>query len=340
MPLRLGDLRHAPTVFSYLAGAERVLGAPVYFLVETVNRCNLRCVYCPQSRPEEHFPNGRGRMTLAQFDVVLERLVEAFRPRFLSLHRDGEPLLHADLPEFVRRATARGMRVSFSSNATLLTRARAEALVAAGLTMINTDFCADPATYESLRAGAHWERTRDGLRHILDAAETAGSPFRLVIKDLAATADDPAENRRRIEATRALFADHAARITVVPVHFHNALGHSARDLSAPSNPGKAPRYGLCHQPWISLTVDWAGRVVACCRDLRSEVVLGNLLEQPARTIWNGPEARRLRRALAARNPGAIATCATCDLPWNGSYSGRGRIDRIKSFLFTRTHGQA
>ena len=339
MRLRVSDLGHLPAVLSYVAGSEVSLGAPIFFSIETVNLCNLRCVYCPQSRPEEHFVNGRGRMTLAQFDVILVRLVEAFRPRLVSLHRDGEPLLHPEIEDFVRRARARGMSVSFSSNGTLLTAERARGLIAAGLGMINSDFCADPATYESLRAGARWQRAHDGLRHILAAAEAAGAPFRLVIKDIAATRHDADANRALVARTRDLFRDYAARVTVVPVHFHNALGKSAQDLSAKPRNGRPPAYGLCHQPWIGMTIDWAGRVVACCRDLRSEYVLGNLLTQPAAEIWNGEPARALRRALAARNPGAISTCATCDLPWNGSYSGHTPTDRIRSFLFGNAHAQ-
>jgi iron-sulfur cluster protein len=77
------------------------------------------------------------------------------------------------------------------------------------------------------------------------------------------------------------------------------------------------------------------RVVACCRDLRSEYVIGNLLEEPAREIWNGPRMAALRRALVERRPEAIGVCASCDVPWSGSYAGRTPLQRIQGFFFNR-----
>jgi radical SAM protein with 4Fe4S-binding SPASM domain len=214
---------------------------------------------------------------------------------------------------------------------------RAAALLEAGLSSVNSDFCADPATYEALRAGASWTRTRDGLLHLVETAERLNRPFRLVVKDLAAPGKPPDEARACLEATRDIFRSHPSRVVVIPVQFHNALGQSLEDLSVRSGNGQPGRYNLCHMPWVLMTVDWAGRVVACCRDLRSEYVLGNILEEDPWRIWNGDRARALRRALAARKPEAINVCSNCDLPWRGSYSGRTPLDRLGSFLFSRVY---
>src|SRR5262245_19244985 len=89
-----------------------------------------------------------------------------------------------------------------------------------------------------------------------------------------------------MEETRALFSRWADRVTVMPVYFHNVLGKSLVNLNAPTatvDNVEAP-YTSGHPPWVNFTVDFAGRVVGCCRDLRSEYVLGNLLEQPADAI--------------------------------------------------------
>jgi radical SAM protein with 4Fe4S-binding SPASM domain len=320
---------------AYLAASSEAWGPPLYFSIETINTCNLRCVYCPQSRRQDHFVNGRGRLSLKRFDIILDRLEEAFRPRRVSLHRDGEPLLNPEIDRYVRRATERGIVVTFSSNGALMTPERARGLLDAGLRMLNSDFCADASRYESLRVGAKWARTYEGLCQVLEAAETTKARFRLIIKDLDAGGPSTARTREALEATRLLFQAHAKRVVVVPVHFHNALQKSAQDLSIRDDAGDPPSYNLCHQPWVSMTVDWAGRIVACCRDLRSEYVLGNLLEQPAWNIWNGEPMRRLRQALARRRPQDISVCSTCDLPWRGSYSGRTKAERVGKYLFSK-----
>jgi radical SAM protein with 4Fe4S-binding SPASM domain len=84
---------------------------------------------------------------------------------------------------------------------------------------------------------------------------------------------------------------------------------------------------------VNFTVDFAGRVVGCCRDLRSEYVLGNLLEQPAAQIWNGDRMVSLRKALAAKRPQDIGICKACDVPWQGSYSGRTSLEKVRNFFF-------
>jgi radical SAM protein with 4Fe4S-binding SPASM domain len=84
---------------------------------------------------------------------------------------------------------------------------------------------------------------------------------------------------------------------------------------------------------VNFTVDFAGRVVGCCRDLRSEYVLGNLLERPASEIWNGDRMVGLRRALSEKRPEAINICKACDVPRHGSYSGRTPLEKVRNFFF-------
>lgn len=74
---------------------------------------------------------------------------------------------------------------------------------------------------------------------------------------------------------------------VVAVYFHNALGDCQVNLSTPAEAPERTPYTLCHLPWVNFTIDFAPRVVGCCGDLRSEHMLGNVLEQPADRVWNG-----------------------------------------------------
>jgi len=155
-----------------------------------------------------------------------------------------------------------------------------------------------------------WTETLAGIRNLLSAAVAARSDLRFVIKDMATHGRSVADGKALMEQTRALFADWSDRVTVMPVYFHNALGESLVNLNAPGAPSNDAKavYTLCHQPWVNFTVDFAGRVVGCCRDLRSEYVLGSLLEQSADAIWNGERMVQLRRALVDKRPEDIGIC--------------------------------
>lgn len=90
------NLRHLNRVctgLTYLLQRERVWGQPGFFTIETINSCNFRCIYRPQSDQEHHFVNGRGIMSLEDFKRIIANLRSCFDVRIVSLHRDGEPLL-------------------------------------------------------------------------------------------------------------------------------------------------------------------------------------------------------------------------------------------------------
>ncbi|PWT78850.1 MAG: hypothetical protein C5B58_14650 [Acidobacteria bacterium] len=331
----LRHLNRISTGISYVLQRERVWGQPIFFTIETINSCNFRCVYCPQSDQEHHFINGRGIMSLEDFKRVIANLRSCFDVRIVSLHRDGEPLLNKRLEAYVSHLRDLGIYVTMSSNCSLISEERARSLVMAGLRMVGTDFCAEASLYEKLRARGVWTETLLGIRSLLKAAVEARSDLRFVIKDMATHGRPVAEGKALMEQTRALFSKWSDRVTVMPVYFHNALGESLVNLNAPGETrnGVEAVYTLCHQPWVNFTVDFAGRVVGCCRDLRSEYVLGNLLEQPADAIWNGERMVQLRKALVQKQPDDINICKACDVPWHGSYSGRTPLEKVRNFFF-------
>jgi len=154
-----------------------------------------------------------------------------------------------------------------------------------------------------------------------------------VIKDMATHAAAQKQGQELMARTLALFPEWPDRVTVMPVYFHNALGESLVNLSKSAEAPERTLYTLCHQPWVNFTIDFAGRVVGCCRDLRSEYVLGNLLEESAAKIWNGEKMMSLRRALTEKRPQDIGICKACDVPWQGSYSGRTQLEKVRNFFF-------
>jgi radical SAM protein with 4Fe4S-binding SPASM domain len=326
-------LNRVSTGISFLLQRERVWGQPVFFTIETINSCNFRCIYCPQSDQEHHFVNGRGIMSLEAFKRIIANLRSSFDVRIVSLHRDGEPLLNKRLEDYISHLTEMGIYVTISSNCSLISEERAHRLIEAGLRMAGTDFCADPALYERLRARGVWQETLEGIRLLLQAGVARRADFRIVIKDIATHGASQEDAAALMARTRELFAEWSDRVTMMPVYFHNALGESLVNLGTAAAAPEHTFYTLCHQPWVNFTIDYAGRVVGCCRDLRSEYVLGNLLEEPADKIWNGERMRQLRRALTEKRPQDIGICKACDVPWQGSYSGRTSLEKVRNFFF-------
>jgi radical SAM protein with 4Fe4S-binding SPASM domain len=308
-------------------------GQIIGFTIEPTNICNLRCVYCPQSDHDNHFINGRGFMSFDTYKKVLDNLLEDFTPAYVSLHRDGEPMLNKELNKFIQYTVSKNLKAIMSSNCTLLTEGKAEALLASGLSLIKTDFCADKKMYEELRAGGNWDSTYQGMLNILSLARKMKKTFQLNITDISTHGVSEEIAVENTAVLRKLFADFEDDVVINRVHFHNALEESVQSMSRRG--GNSRQYTLCHHPWVHIVVDYNGNVVPCCRDLRSEYMCGNLLDNKMCSIWNDKPFLAIRTALKNKKPEEINICGKCDLPYAGSYSGSGFASRIKNLFLSK-----
>jgi radical SAM protein with 4Fe4S-binding SPASM domain len=94
----------------------------------------------------------------------------------LTLQGLGEPLLQPHLLDMVAYAKARGIVVGFNSNAMLLTRERADRLVAVGLDWLHVSLDGATAeTYEGIRSRADFARVAGNLRGLREAKLAAGA---------------------------------------------------------------------------------------------------------------------------------------------------------------------
>jgi MoaA/NifB/PqqE/SkfB family radical SAM enzyme len=120
-------------------------------------RCDLACPYCLVGG---HYP-GR-ELEFSAWKRILAGL-PAVNARKVLL-TGGEPLLHHDLADLVALISGMGIAVDLNSNLQQMTRARMEALRAAGLTEISTAIEGPPALHDRARgmAGA-FARTAEAI---------------------------------------------------------------------------------------------------------------------------------------------------------------------------------
>ena len=143
--------------------------------ISVTDRCNFRCVYC---MPKSVF--GKDYRFLPKSELLsfeeIERVVRAGAELGVTKVRltGGEPLLRRDLDTLIRRVAAiDGISdVSMTTNASLLTPERADALRQAGLQRINVSLDAlDDATFAAMNdVGVPVQAVLDGI----EAASRAG----------------------------------------------------------------------------------------------------------------------------------------------------------------------
>jgi radical SAM protein with 4Fe4S-binding SPASM domain len=312
--------------------------------VEVTGACNLRCHMClVRYRPA--LDRRRGSLSLEAF----ERLVDGLPAlSVVTLQGLGEPLLAPHLLDMVRYASARGCRVGFNTNGTLLTRRRAEALVRAGLAWLHVSVDgATAATYESIRDGARFETVAASVRGLVAMKQALGAEqpdvslvfvaMRRNVRELPALVrlaaawgvprlrvqnlshsfsdTDPAGAYREIRAfaaSEALWDDdgEAAAVFAAAREVAEALGVELRLPRLEAPPAPAAGAPGCDWPWRAAYVTHTGGVQPCCMLMGGDrAVLGNLAEASFADIWHGAAYRDFRAALLSSTPPDV--CRGC-----------------------------
>jgi MoaA/NifB/PqqE/SkfB family radical SAM enzyme len=265
---------------------------PSYIQLEPVGQCNLRCQMCPIQFRRDGPPHGPPAfMDWSLFQSVIDDL-----PSLCELHLQGlgEPMMHPRFFDMIRYATARGIAVSTNSNVTLLTRPRAAACVDSGLAVLHVSLdAASAATYERIRARAHFDRVLRNLEHLRAARREAASAtprVRLVMVLM----------RQNLEELPALVE--LAHELEIDTMFVQHLCHDFGEDSLPAN--YAPmRAFVAEQTLTGSNPGLIERVFASARDAAAR---------------RGVELRLPQIEPRLHSPGTPGP-ERCDWPWHGPY---------------------
>jgi len=132
--------------------------------------CNLRCVHCYSDSYAQTYP---GELTTAEAKTVLDDLATFKVPAVLF--SGGEPLVRPDLLDLIAYAVGKGLRVTLSTNGTLIDEAVAAQLKANHLTYVGISLDGIGATNDLFRGvdGA-FERAVRGFRHCMAVGQKVG----------------------------------------------------------------------------------------------------------------------------------------------------------------------
>lgn len=311
---------------------------PAFLQVEITSHCNLKCGSCPLTSGSTASSASLGHISESTWNRVLEM---ASQVKDVVISGFGEPFIHPSCVSLIRKLDARGVRVSLSTNGTLLSASLCEQLVAIPhLTHINVSLdSADPEVYERVRRGK-LDRALEGLRRLMTAIDdpwrvTASSVItaesaptlrllppllgeigvrRLVLQSLAAfsptlEAEDVADDdllRREVASLRETAARH-----MVEIHFSQPerFEEKAQPPAAAGAPVPKPDLSdpavtrQCGLPWEVPFIDKDGRVFPCClASSHPGAELGDLRQESLEKVWNGDRYQEFRHRLLQNAP--------------------------------------
>ena len=313
---------------------------PLYVKMKVFYGCNLKCEMCNHWRERREAPVPADRFK----EVICELAELGTKKIHIS---GGEPLLRPQIPEFVALASRLGIKVTMTTNGTLVDKGKAKRLIEGGLRGVNISI-------DSPLRKMH-ERIR-GVEGAFKATIKAVELFqryrhkgKLSIRINTVVSRT---NYQTLETLPDLAHDLGADgINLIPVDDHcgEILSMRKRDIAyfnqeiAPKiaeralalglivadeeafpfgrseseiRLGRAGRYALgfydthpCYAPWTHSLIDFNGNVYVCCMTRERIPPLGNIKDQSFKEIWESALYQRLRLKM---HPPALSPCRRCD----------------------------
>lgn len=174
-----GDrLRYHEQSSAQTMGARPGLGPVVVW--NATRTCNLECIHCYADAETRRF---RGELTTAEAEGMIRDLASMNVPALLI--SGGEPFVRPDVLDLAELAMSLGVRVTFSTNGTLIDRKKAERIASIGVAYVGISIDGDEERHDRFRGrkGAFRDAIR-GIRHCRDAGIRVGVRFTVTKENL------------------------------------------------------------------------------------------------------------------------------------------------------------
>ncbi len=301
-------------VWHYKRGNAMLPYAPMRLWVEPTSFCNLKCPMCTSKDiPEDKI----GYMDWGLYKKIIDEAKGFVYD--INLFLGGESLFHKRLPDMIRYARENGIGTRLSTNATVLTKDKTNAILDAGLDFIIFSFDGyEKEVYEKIRVNANFEKTLGNIKGFLEEKKRRGSrkPY-VVFQVIEGFSDERTDEKRKtfLKGLEGLPVDKTSLIQP-----HTFAGNIKRDEAIGFRP-LGNRYVPCTFLWYSMSVKWDGTVVSCCNDLLGSMPIGDFRKNSLLEIWNSPVLTDIREKIASGRYKEIPLCKGCDVFWKEQVFG-------------------
>lgn len=283
-----------------------IADTPVYFHIETANKCNLRCKMCGKNK----WNISNNNMSLETFAKIISKIDKA---SLITLFGLGEPLTNPDIFKMIRICKERGIPTAFTTNGYLLDLENRKEVIKSGLDFIR--FSVDTVEPPTNNIGHDYSETvLDNIKKMVLMSSENKKP--IITFNTTVHNANVGEVKKVIAYAKDLRIDGVNLIAVVPefssvsvkkmsleeglkiyrelVDFGKSIGFSVWGSGFYERTGGNSRlkWKFCPRTTDYLYVNEFGDVTPCCWMPRYKI--GNIFEQSISEIWHGNECERFR----------------------------------------------
>lgn len=245
--------------------------------IETFNRCNNDCQFCPANRNVDiRKPTYMGEEL---FSSIIDQLEELNYSGTIYLHHNNEPLLDMRLEKFIAEAVQKlpKAKVEVWTNGKILTKNRLRSLYEAGLRLLLVD-----NYHKKLTLLPHIKKVLDEIKgHEIERNMNILVWLRYKDAILTNRAGEAPNKKRSITRLKKI----------------------ERDLIHKRG---------CRFPFEQLNINPEGKVHICCYDVYCENIVGDLKKERIVDVWRGPMLTKIRQEILKRGRKNILLCRRCD----------------------------
>jgi len=272
---------------------------PYLIDIELTNYCNLKCLFCfaAQAMTRE-----KGFIDRKIFKKVIDECAIHNTPvRFI---RWGEPFLHPQIISFVRYVKSRGLLLHITNNGLAITKKQMEAMIDLGLDSIIFSF--QGATKEEYQRMRDNQRYDDLVKNIETLIKLRGEKEKPFISITSTMYQDSKEDIKKFKEHWERIVDFVGigktRIFWTPARLTKIFPKDIRP---------------CTEVYQKLSIDWDGKVTACCGDYDRFLTVGDINKNTLQEIWKGEELKAVRTLLDKKLHRNLTLCKTCEHAYQG-----------------------
>lgn len=257
--------------------------------IEITNICNLSCSFCPKSNREQSF------ISIEDFKTIINK-IKGYT-NYVYLHVKGEPLLHPNILEFLEICDENNIKLSLTTNGTLLQSLKEELINSKSVKQISISL----QSFEEDNIDKCLEYMKDVIDFVKYSINNRDIIIELRLWNIINGETQNINNLNRIKLdylSEGLGIENIQeKITIKgqskvldKVHISQAYEFKWPDINIPDIESEGYCYGLTHQ--IAILTD--GTVVPCCLDQEGIMNLGNIYKEELDEILSSKRAKNIK----------------------------------------------
>ncbi|MBK6946961.1 MAG: SPASM domain-containing protein [Haliscomenobacter sp.] len=292
-----------------------IWGLPLAISFEPTTACNLRCPECPSGLRAFSRPTGNLRE-----DFFRSTIDHLYRELFyLIFYFQGEPYINPAFLDMAAYAAQKGLYTITSTNGHFLNEENARRTVESGLDrlIISVDG-ATQDVYEAYRIGGKLDVVLQGAKNVIAWKRKLKSSKPHIVFQFLVVRPNEAQIPEIYRLAREIGVDEVRLKTAQIYDYQKGSPlipiqeQYSRYRKLPDGTFRIKNKLLnhCWKMWHACVITWDGLVVPCCFDKDATHRLGDLKNDPFRSIWTGMRYQDFRSALL-KGRNQIDICTNC-----------------------------